>query len=143
LPQCRVADDCVGSCEEVTLGDVPVDGLKVCVDPCEPLLPASCFRSPRPTSGTCNPCRAGASCVPAPEFGFATCTASESPTLGDPGQTCTSQGPQCYGGGCLDETCRAWCDDDLDCADGTETCEKGHGFNAALGIELGLCVPAS
>jgi hypothetical protein len=59
-----------------------------------------------------------------------------------PGETCTAD-EECYGGGCLDSVCRAWCGDITDCPEIGDTCMKGNGYFARAGVEVGLCIPGN
>jgi hypothetical protein len=123
---------------DVTFDGADVEGLKVCADPCEPVLPAMCYGSPRPTTSTCNPCATGATCTPSADAAF--CAAGAFTVLRAPGEACTTD-EQCYGGGCLDSVCRAWCRDSTDCSQVGDSCMKGNGYYVRLGVEVGFCVP--
>jgi hypothetical protein len=91
-----------------------------------------------PMTGVCSPCEAGATCTPTADSAF--CVAGAFTVLRAPGEACTAD-EECYGGGCLQSVCRAWCRDSSECSETGDTCEKGNGYYVGPGVEVGLCVP--
>jgi hypothetical protein len=134
---CRTDNDCNGRCVGVTIDGEDVEGYLACLKKCDPVLQPVCY-STRPNTPVCNPCGAGATCLPTAQF--AGCFLGAFTTLRDPGDPCTAD-EECYGGGCLDGTCREWCRYDLDCPDSSAMCQTGLGFFASSGDEIGMCTP--
>jgi hypothetical protein len=131
---CREDSDCSGTCNDATYDDMEVQGLKFCLDPCNPVLTRDCTS---PTSG-CGPCAQGSTCLPSDE-GFAYCIAPDLVLDRDPGERCTND-EECFGGGCQQGICRRWCQTNRDCQD-TEVCMFGTGQYIKQGVELGYCDP--
>jgi hypothetical protein len=67
----------------------------------------------------------------------AACFRAKLTPLREPGALCTDD-TECFGGACLDATCRTWCRGDFDC-EGSGTCETGLGYYVKTGDEVGLC----
>jgi hypothetical protein len=136
---CRSDGDCNdGRCVGVMIGDEDVEGYLACLEKCDPVLQPVCFGSTRPTTPVCNACGTGATCLPTAQF--AGCFLGAFTRLRDPGEPCTAD-EECYGGGCLEGTCREWCRYDTDCADSSSMCRTGLGYFAGGGDEIGLCSP--
>ncbi|HKP58810.1 MAG TPA: hypothetical protein VJV78_18945 [Polyangiales bacterium] len=132
---CRTDSDCSGTCNDATYDDKEVEGLKFCLDPCDPVLPRDCTS---PLTG-CAPCAKGATCLPAlpMDNDFAYCAAPDLVLNRAAGERCTKD-EECFGGGCEEGTCHRWCQTDRDC-DSDETCESGSGRYIKSGVEAGYC----
>ncbi|HKU45047.1 MAG TPA: hypothetical protein VJR89_43100, partial [Polyangiales bacterium] len=131
---CREDGDCDDDmCLDATYDDKEVEGLKFCLDLCDPVVPSGCTA----TTGSSCPCLPGATCLPHRE-GYAACVVPSVSFDRDPGERCTSD-EECFAGGCISGVCHRWCSEDTDCLEEGETCRSGSGRYARQGREVGYC----
>lgn len=134
---CQSAADCNGhgECVDAELDGVAVDGLRFCMEQCDPVLPDSCYQTPT-TGSNCQPCGSGRMCMPGPRL--ARCVATSNGRAREPGSACTDHS-ECFAAECYAGTCLRWCRSDVDCPGIGDTCESSGDLFVDEGVTIGHC----
>lgn len=133
---CEIAGDCDrGECVDAEFDGTDVEGLRFCVEQCDPVLSDGCYDTPTPTD-SCQPCGSGRMCMPGEDL--ARCVATGDGIAREPGAACTEDS-QCFAAECYGGTCQRWCRTATDCLGLGESCEFTGNRRADLGDEIGHC----